>query len=179
MTDSTTVDPSLALEMWSVVDRAVGEVPASVAGIDADAMRLCMTLRTSSNVVFYDLSQYLSEKADVGGHALNVMLIARLHGELEFHRLTKFANMKKATASKLVDSMVNQGLLQRRTSAEDRRVTLLSLTPEGKETFDKAFAAYNERERFWASGLSREEGATLAALLKKLVDSRIALSRLK
>lgn len=166
------------IEMWwSVVDRAVEEVPKAVPGIDADAMRLCMTLRTAANLVFFDLSDHLTQHSSLTtNQLLNVLMILTLHGELEFHRLTRFANMKKATASVLVDAMVGQGLLSRRPSPDDGRVILLSLTELGRAQFDQGFGAYNARERFWAEGLSAAEGETLTALLKKLVDFRIAQS---
>lgn len=170
--------PPLALEMWSVVDKAVAQVPPTISSIDDRAMRLCMTLRTASNVVFYDLTETLLANSGLTGQELNVMLIANLHGELEFKRLASFGNLKKATASALVNSMVVRGLLQRRVPESDRRVTLLSLTPMGREAFNQAFAVYNEREQFWTAGLSAREADTLTALLKKLVNARINLSRL-
>ncbi len=178
MPRATAPQAPLEWEMWSVVDRAVDEVPPTVHGVDADAMRLCMTLRTASNVVFYDLREHLATHSAVTGQILNVLLVARLHGELEFHRLARFANMKKATASALVETLVSQGLLQRRTPAGDRRVTMLSLTDEGHREFERSFGAYNAREQYWASGLTSDETAVLATLLKKLVDARIGDSEL-
>jgi DNA-binding MarR family transcriptional regulator len=164
----------LEIEMWGVRDRATRLVPEAVDGADAEAMEVCMTLRTASNVVFHDLSEHLASRTDINGAMLNVLLIAYLHDEVELRRLTRFTNMKKATASALVDSMVQQGLLARRTSPDDRRVLLLSLTPAGSERFREAFLEYNSRERRWAELLTPAERTTLVEILTNLVNRGIA-----
>ncbi|WP_458840077.1 MarR family winged helix-turn-helix transcriptional regulator [Leucobacter sp. HY1910] len=148
-------------------------VPAEVAGVDAAAMRLCMTLRTASNMVFYDLREHLSGHTDLNGAMLNVLLMAHLNEEIELRRIIKFANLKKATASALVDSMVKQELLSRRTSPDDRRVLLLSLTTKGRELFADAFREYNAREQRWAALLTEDERETLITILMNMVNRGI------
>jgi DNA-binding MarR family transcriptional regulator len=162
--------------MWSVIDRAVVAVPAAIDNLDVHALELCLTLRTAGNVMMYDLRDHLAGHTAISGSALNMLLLAQLHGELEFSRLAKFAGMKKATASRLIDSMVGEGLLARRYPADDRRTVLLSATPEGHRIWAECAAVYNEREKFWASGLSDAEQATLITLLRKMVDARIEQS---
>ncbi len=159
--------------MWSVVEKAVTVVPTEVDDIDADAMRLCMMIRGASNIIFGDLHATLRERTPLVPAGMNVLLVAIVHGELEFTTLAKYANLPKATASALVESMVNDGVLERRVPATDRRVTLLSATESGKALFRAHFRTYNQRESFWASALTPSEQQLLVDLLAKLVNSRV------
>lgn len=163
----------LELEMWEVRNLATRIVPKEIDGVDAAAMRLCMTLRTASNVVYHDLREHLSGHTELNGAMLNVLLMAHLNDEIELRRITKFANLKKATASALVDSMVKQGLLSRRISPDDRRVLLLSMTDRGRVLFAQAFREYNAREQRWAALLTEEERETLITILMNLVNRGI------
>lgn len=173
MANSSESQPPLELEMWEVRNLATRIVPDEIDGVDAAAMRLCMTLRTASNVVFFDLQSHLSSHTELNGAMLNVLLMAHLNDEIELRRIIKFANMKKATASALVDSMVKQGLLSRRTSPDDRRVLLLSITDQGREIFADAFREYNAREQRWAALLTNDERETLITILTNLANRGI------
>ncbi|QIM16820.1 MarR family transcriptional regulator [Leucobacter insecticola] len=160
----------LELEMWDLRDRATETIPRMIPGVDEHAMRLCMTLRTASNLVFLDLHEDLQKHGDLTPAELNVLLIANLQGEVEFRHLTKFASLKKATASTIVDSLVKRGLLSRRISPEDRRVMLIAPTELGASAFQRDFARYNEREKAWSALITDEERETLVRILSALIS---------
>lgn len=163
----------VSLEMWDLVDRTIDVAGDLVANIDSEAMRLSMTLRTASNVMFYDIHAELRRSEGISAGVLNILLVLQVHGELEFTRVAKFAGMTKASASALVNSMVEQGLLRRRGDDVDRRRSLFTVTEEGKALCIRATALLNLREIFWATGLSSVERNQLIALLNKLISSRL------
>lgn len=71
--------------------------------------------------------------------------------------------------SKLVSKLVDAGLIQKRSSEEDSRVNLLSLTDSGRELLldAKAIMLNNEKEFF---GLVEEDVPELKTKLKKLLQ---------
>lgn len=168
------VGKPLALETWDLIDRTVEVVGQSVPTADTEAMRLSMTLRTASNVMFYDIHAELRQMEGISAATLNILLVLQVDGELEFTRLAKFAGMTKPTASALINSMVSQGLLARRGDEADGRRSLLSATADGAELCTRATALLNLREVYWAEGLTAPERVQLIALLDKLITYRLS-----
>lgn len=68
----------------------------------------------------------------------------------------------------VVDNLEKQGLVERVRSKEDRRAIRISLTPAGKQVFERIFPEHAAYVTRLASALSSKEQQTLAALLKKL-----------
>ena len=89
-------------------------------------------------------------------------------GELPVGQLAIEAGVAAPTASKMVEGLVQAGLVERRESASDRRVKNVALTAAG----DAAVAAKGGRItalRLRVAGeLSEDERATAAALLHRL-----------
>lgn len=68
----------------------------------------------------------------------------------------------------VVDKLQKKNLLIRRSSEEDRRVIYAELTAEGRELFERIFPEHKERMARAVSGLTDEEKAQAAHLLRKL-----------
>jgi DNA-binding MarR family transcriptional regulator len=58
-------------------------------------------------------------------------------GEVPASRLAQEVGVRGATMTGLIDTLAAEGLVRRRPSPEDRRVSLLALTPKGKRLFAK------------------------------------------
>lgn len=67
-----------------------------------------------------------------------------------------------------VDKLEQKGLLRRVDCSEDRRVTYVELTADGKALFDRIFPSHAEMIEGLMGGLSQEEKAEAIKLLKKL-----------
>ncbi|WNG20628.1 MarR family winged helix-turn-helix transcriptional regulator [Cystobacter fuscus] len=68
----------------------------------------------------------------------------------------------------VLDNLERNGWLQRERSPEDRRVVVVSLTPEGKSLIEKVFPAHAAHIAALMGALSAEEQEQLGALCKKL-----------
>ena len=68
----------------------------------------------------------------------------------------------------VIDRLEESGLLERRTSAEDRRARTLHVTEEGRRTLIAAVRLAAELERRVCADLSPDERAQLLALLERV-----------
>jgi DNA-binding MarR family transcriptional regulator len=95
------------------------------------------------------------------------------------HEIGERMEISSAAASQIIDRLVNDGLLERAESAEDRRVRRISLTKKGKGLMEKGM---RERHR-WAddlvAALSTEEREAVSAALPILLASEKKLNILE
>jgi MarR family 2-MHQ and catechol resistance regulon transcriptional repressor len=68
----------------------------------------------------------------------------------------------------LLDNLERSKWIQRERSPEDRRVVVVSLTPEGRRVIERVFPAHAAHVAALMGALSAEEQETLGALCKKL-----------
>jgi len=68
----------------------------------------------------------------------------------------------------VVDNLERQGLVARKASEADRRVTFVELTPKGKRLFDDSFPHHATHITAAVAVLTQAEQEQLASLLKKL-----------
>ncbi|HXX62197.1 MAG TPA: MarR family transcriptional regulator [Bacteroidota bacterium] len=87
-------------------------------------------------------------------------------GELSRKQLTSCANI-----TLVVDNLEDEGLVERRPCAQDRRVSYVRLTTKGKRLFKRIFPRHARYMSALLSTLTQDEQLKLAALLKKLGTS--------
>ncbi|HZH14463.1 MAG TPA: MarR family transcriptional regulator [Archangium sp.] len=68
----------------------------------------------------------------------------------------------------LLDNLERDKRIQRERSPEDRRVVVVSLTPEGRRVIERVFPAHAAHVAALMGALTAEEQETLGALCKKL-----------
>ncbi len=82
--------------------------------------------------------------------------------------LARKAGVTRATMTGLVDGLEREGLVSRRTVAEDRRMLDVELSTKGKKFLDQIMPGYFRLVRKNMSGLSQGEKESMIALLTKL-----------
>jgi len=78
----------------------------------------------------------------------------------------------KQAAAKVVASLVDEGLVERREDPGDRRAAVLGLTPDGHRFLADAEAAYQAIEDGWAQVAGRRDVATLRRAVTVVLRSR-------
>ncbi|MCL2881593.1 MAG: MarR family transcriptional regulator [Coriobacteriia bacterium] len=80
-------------------------------------------------------------------------------------------DIRPSSASELVSKLEQQGYVKRETNADDKRVTNIFITDEGKAHYATYAAARAKRDADFFDGLSDEEQKQLSELLAKLSAS--------
>jgi DNA-binding MarR family transcriptional regulator len=94
----------------------------------------------------------------------------RASDELTVGELAEGAGVAAPTATRMLDCLARDGLVERRHSDTDRRAVLVSLTDEGAELVETAHARAEEwRSRVFES-LEPAEREQAARLLSRLAD---------
>jgi DNA-binding MarR family transcriptional regulator len=90
---------------------------------------------------------------------------------LNVHQLGEAIGLSPSRASRVVDSLVREGLLDRQTTANDRRQQHLSLTSRGRAKWHKAHMLLMECEQKLLSQLSAQRSRDLEEALKTVIDA--------
>ena len=87
-------------------------------------------------------------------------------------RLAEASGLTRGAISKLVDRLLEKGLLTRVAAAGDRRYQEVQLTAAGRALVPELAALADANDAACFEALTAEERATLAALLRKLAAAR-------
>lgn len=79
--------------------------------------------------------------------------------------------MSNAAASQLVERLVQQGLVTRSDSTQDRRVKLLALTPHGQELVDRSLDARRQWLQTLAQSLAPAQQQAIVDALSLLLNA--------
>ncbi len=98
----------------------------------------------------------------------SAMKVLRIHGKLAQRDIAKHILKTCGNITILVDNLESMGLVIRDRDTKDRRISYVSLTDKGKETFDELYPGHIARILEGMSALSGEECRDLMRLLQKL-----------
>jgi len=85
-------------------------------------------------------------------------------------RLGTVTMVTSGTMTARLDKLENRGLVQRRTDPQDRRASIVRLASPGRDVVDAAMASLLVRERGLLAGLSADDQADVAQLLRRILE---------
>ncbi len=91
--------------------------------------------------------------------------------------LARSIGFDTSTIAGVVDRLEARGLLQRSASPDDRRVRLLTLTPEGQALLDEVTPGMQRAQLRMLAPLPKEQRADFMRMLRVLVSANNELSR--
>lgn len=103
----------------------------------------------------------------VGGAQVWALHLVQQRPGIGIHALARAMDVRQPTASNLVRSMVDQGLLQVRKEGPDRRAVQLHLLPLGLDVLQRAPGSFSG---VLPQALDRLDAATLARLERDLSE---------
>ncbi|WP_254075390.1 MarR family winged helix-turn-helix transcriptional regulator [Paenibacillus tritici] len=111
--------------------------------------------------------QLLREAGLYPGQELVLMQLWHRNSQSQ-NDLTKSLRLDHSTIAKSVRRLEAAGLVTCSRSEEDKRVTLVSLTPEGRDIESRVNQAWRQLEELSTEQLSKEEKVQFEALAKKI-----------
>ncbi len=92
-------------------------------------------------------------------------------GEFKVHQVAKTMGLSPSRTSRIVDSLVQAGLLARRAMDRDRRTQLVTLTFTGRQKWQLAHRLLVECEEHLLSKLQGQRSQELAATMQALINA--------
>src|SRR6266851_5657227 len=109
-----------------------------------DELRLWLRLFTCTTLIEGEVRRRLRQSFDVTLPRFDLMAqLDRVRGPMTLGELSSRMMVSNGNVTGLVERLVADGLVARRPSPSDRRVQLVSLTPEGRRAF-RALARAHE-----------------------------------
>lgn len=102
---------------------------------------------------------------------LSALGVIEKHGPISVTNLAGQERVRPATTSRMVSALVDDGFVRRAEDKQDSRAVLVSLTPKGKRTYQKAQQQRHQHLVAALSALSAEQldaMRSLAAALERL-----------
>lgn len=119
--------------------------------------------RTISDFVTEDMKSH-------GLHPTEFMVLELLYhkGDQPIQQIGKKVLLASGSITYVIDKLEARKLVERKLCPEDRRVTFVSLTQEGRERMDMIFPKHQKVIETIFEPLNAEEKNTMATLLKKV-----------
>ena len=115
------------------------------------------------------LAEELEESDQLSLSWFEVLLrISRSGGQMKMADIANQIVVTTGGITKMMDKMVEQGLISRNPCSEDRRVVWACITDKGKKVFEKALISHNKSLKKHLSGLSETELNSIKKIINKL-----------
>lgn len=171
---SKTASITKPIAVPSTPPRTEAVAPATV---DAELERALESLfRLGANRRF-NLRQTLSVGAAVTRAGYAALRSLHDHGTLSVRRLADACAMDAATASRQLMQLVEEGLVVRRSANGDARQVELSLTPRGREVYERIVDYRLDQLTSVLDAWPEEDRAALTVLVTRLVQDLARLPR--
>ncbi len=139
--------------------------------LDAESLGIVARLARVRSHIDAEL-QTLVQAHGLGPANLAVLVtLARISGEhgVSQRRLMAELGLTSGTISVRMDRLVDEGLVDRRPDPDSGRSTLITLTPRGRELFERVAPSYVANGGRLLAALTDDERTLLATLLRKLL----------
>ncbi len=97
--------------------------------------------------------------------------------DIDQRTLARSIGLDTSTTGGVIDRLEARGLLLRKNKAEDRRVRLLALTPDGQDLLAQAVPAMQRAQERILQPLPPAQQAAFVHMLRTLVEANNGLSR--
>lgn len=139
---------------------------------DHHSLRLWLRLLTCTNLIETHLRNRLREEFDITLPRFDLMAQLDRHPEgLTMGQLTKLMMVSGGNTTGICNQLEKEGMIERETSATDRRSFVVKLSAQGKRHFKKLSRAHEEWVIELFSGLSDDGHGALMDELKQLKKS--------
>jgi DNA-binding MarR family transcriptional regulator len=138
---------------------------------------LSYRLQSVSNLMARSAQLRYRAEFDVSIGEWRALALLATTSPMALNELAKAAGLDKGQMSRVAKALVDRKLVLRADSAKGRKLIDLSLSPSGKQTYERVLAAALERDEAFNACLSDQERTVLEGALNKLKSLSLALVR--
>jgi DNA-binding MarR family transcriptional regulator len=123
---------------------------------------------------FRELIPFLPEEwlaIDLTAGQLRTLLLLYTNGPTRMSDISSTLNVSMATATGVIDRMVERGIVVRESDPNDRRIVLCRVSPEGEELVSGLWRAWYERAKVLLRALDRRRLLAVRELLEALLEA--------
>lgn len=150
-------------------EKAVGDRLGGLP-IDIESMMALSNLHRTALVVRNHFEQSVLRDVDLSWTGFVVLWVVWIWGDIETRHVAEESGISKGTLTGVARTLGNRGLLTRSTPADDRRLSVLSLTPRGKALMTELFPRFNAEEVYSLDGLSSRRITELTRILRHMLN---------
>ncbi|WP_345342574.1 MarR family transcriptional regulator [Rhodococcus olei] len=150
------------------VDHVRHQWAAAYPDVDAEPIEVLGRITRIGALALHQLDRALAGSGVSRVEFEILCALARSDRPLRASEVTTATMTSGASTTKHADRLARVGLVERLPFERDGRVVLLHLTDAGRAVVDQEFPARVDRDRRMLEGLTSDEQATLAALLRRV-----------
>lgn len=156
-----------------------GAAAGATAGRDLSRLRLWLRMLDAANLIQREIRGRLREGFDVTLPRFDLMAALDRAGPegMTMGQLSRRLRVSGGNVTAVVDRLVKEGAVVRRSPPNDRRTAFIALTEEGRRQFAEMAVAHLGWIDEMLARLTPEEVETLTALIEKAGDSVEAHAR--
>ena len=128
-------------------------------------------LMAHADFKYHEDMDKVRHKHGVSKPIYRVMTVLREQQPASIGAIAEAALTKRSTISRIIDRMVEQGLVSTEPNPEDNRITEVTLTPAGQQTLRKLTPIVGRQFSRAMVGISNRDIAHLLRTLKKISDN--------
>ncbi len=133
--------------------------------------RFIFLIGQARNRLFVKLDQALISAAGITAVQSGALYYLLENDGCQSVELSRGLMLDKSAITGLIDRLEEKGLVKRQASPTDRRVLNVCLTDTGRDAAEKCLGITKKFNGRIIEGLSEEEAATFAAVLKKIIKT--------
>lgn len=141
---------------------------------DALSARLIFSLLRLGNKLSKDFEVAIRQRAGLSFAGYQLLYTLNAVGAVHSNQLAHLASVSTASMSSLLNTMERKKLVKRTADSEDRRRTVIELTPMGRSLIEELYLENMARELAWSKALTRKEAEELSILVEKMLRHRPA-----
>lgn len=109
------------------------------------------------------------KRVDITTAKMRALAVLSITPSATINELSVFAVIEQSTMSRTLDSLEDQGYIRRQPRLEDMRVRDVSITEEGRATFDQMWPVMYDSLLQMFNGIDEDEYRTFLATLQKIL----------
>jgi len=130
-------------------------------------------LSVLSNRISQDIARLYQDRYGLSVTEWRTIAVLGRFPGLSANEVAERTAMDKVAVSRAVNGLLERGLLQRDTHAEDRRRSVLELSPRGQQVYEEVAPLALQMEAALLQDLNEHERETLHRLLDKLDSAQL------